>query len=111
MPVPMVGRDAALRELREAWACVKRTGRPVPAVITAPPGTGTRPLPAAAAPPDAITGRARLHTPAPYDWLASALAGHDLTGLDLPRDALRWLAQDPDVPRERYTPDALLLIA
>ena len=26
-------------------------------------------------------------------------------------DALAWLAQDPDVPRERYTPDALLRLA
>ncbi|MEV6637496.1 LuxR C-terminal-related transcriptional regulator [Actinoplanes sp. NPDC051470] len=111
MPVPMVGRDAALRELREAWARVKRTGRPVPAVITGLPGTGKSTLAAAAAPPDALMGRARLHTPAPYDWLASALTGHDLAGLDLPRDALRWLAQDPDLPRERYTPDALLRIA
>ena len=111
MPVPMVGREAALRELREAWARVKGAGRPVPAVITGLPGTGKSTLAAAAAPPDAITGRARLHTPAPYDWLASAATGHDLTGLGLPRDALRWLVQDPDMPRERYTPDALLRIA
>ncbi|MFG1607630.1 LuxR C-terminal-related transcriptional regulator [Actinoplanes sp. NPDC049265] len=107
----MVGRDAALRELREAWARVKRTGRPVPAIITGLPGTGKSTLAAVAAPTGTIMGRARLHTPAPYDWLASALTGHDLSGLDLPRDALRWLVQDPDVPRERYTPDALLRIA
>src|SRR5262245_47686118 len=111
MPVPMVGRDAALRELREAWTRVQRTGRPVPAVITGLPGTGKSTLAAAAAPSGAIMGRARLHTPAPYDWLASALAGYPLADLDLPRDALRWLVQDPDLPRERYTPDALLRIA
>jgi two-component system nitrate/nitrite response regulator NarL len=103
MPVPMVGRDAALRELREAWARVKRTGRPVPAAITGLPGTGKSTLVAAAAPPDAIMGWARLHT--------SALTGQDHAGLDVPRDALRWLAQDPDLPRERYAPDALLRIA
>jgi DNA-binding NarL/FixJ family response regulator len=56
-------------------------------------------------------GSARLHSPAPYDWLAAVLAGRDLAGLRIPPDALRWLAQDPDVPRERYTPEALLRIA
>jgi two-component system nitrate/nitrite response regulator NarL len=111
MPVPMVGRTAALDELRRAHARAARTGRTVPAVITGPPGTGKSTLVAAAAPADAITGAARLHSPAPYDWLAAVLAGRDLTGLDVPGDALRWLAQDPDVPRERYPPDALLRIA
>ena len=111
MPVPMVGRDAALCELSAAWARVQRTGRAVPAVITGLCGTGKSTLAAAAAPPDAIMGWARLHSTAPYDWLASALAGRDLTELDVPGDALRWLAQDPQVPRERYAPDALLRIA
>ncbi|MEV6492197.1 LuxR C-terminal-related transcriptional regulator [Actinoplanes sp. NPDC051633] len=111
MPVPMVGRESALRELREAWARVRRTGRTVPAVITGLPGTGKSTLMAAAAPQGAIVGSARLHSPAPYDWLAAVLAGRDLGGLDVPGDALRWLAQDPDLPRERFTPDALLRIA
>jgi two-component system, NarL family, nitrate/nitrite response regulator NarL len=111
MPVPMVGRESALRELREAWARVRRTGRTVPAVITGLPGTGKSTLMAAAAPQGAIVGSARLHSPAPYDWLAAVLAGRDLSGLDVPGDALRWLAQDPDLPRERFTPDALLRIA
>src|ERR671916_585120 len=99
MPVPMVGRESALRELREAWARVRRTGRTVPAVITGLPGTGKSTLMAAAAPQGAIVGSARLHSPAPYDWLAAVLAGRDLSGLDVPGDALRWLAQDPDLPR------------
>jgi DNA-binding CsgD family transcriptional regulator len=107
----MVGRAAALDELRRAVTRVRLTGRTVPAVITGRAGTGKTTLVAAAAPEPAITGSARLHSPAPYDWLAAVLTGRDLSGLDVPRDALRWLAQDPDVPRERYTPEALLRIA
>jgi DNA-binding CsgD family transcriptional regulator len=111
MPVPMVGRDAACAELRRAWARVEETGRLVPVVVTGLPGTGKSTLVAAATPPSALAGAARLHSPAPYDWLAAVLAGRDLAHLRIPSDALRWLAQDPDVPRERYTPEALLRIA
>jgi two-component system, NarL family, nitrate/nitrite response regulator NarL len=111
MPVPMVGRAAAVDELRRAWARVQQTRRVVPAVVTGLPGTGKTALVAAAAPRGAIHGSARLHSPAPYDWLAAVLAGRDVSGLRLPGDALKWLAQDPDVPRERYTPEALLRIA
>jgi DNA-binding NarL/FixJ family response regulator len=115
MPVPMVGRAAALDELRRAWARAQHTGRAVPAVVTGLPGTGKTTLVAAALqaiePERVVRGSARLHSPAPYDWLAAALAGRDVTGLAVPRDALSWLAQDPDVPRERYTPEALLRIA
>ncbi|HEU4346872.1 MAG TPA: LuxR C-terminal-related transcriptional regulator [Actinoplanes sp.] len=111
MPVPMVGRAAALDELRRAWARVQQTRRTVPVVVTGLPGTGKSMLVAAATPEQAIAGSARLHSPAPYDWLAAVLAGRDLRKLDIPGDALKWLAQDPDVPRERYTPDALLRLA
>src|SRR5918997_3276864 len=111
MPVPMVGRDAACGELRRAWARVLQTRRGVTAVVTGLPGTGKSRLVAAATPPTALAGSARLHSPAPYDWLAAVLAGRDLAALRIPSDALRWLAQDPDVPRERYTPEALLRIA
>ena len=111
----MVGRDAACAELRRAWARVVQTRRGVPAVVTGLPGTGKSTLVAASieelVPPAALVGSARLHSPAPYDWLAAVLAGRDLAALRIPSDALRWLAQDPDVPRERYTPDALLRIA
>ena len=111
MPVPMVGRAAAVDELRRAWTRVQQTRRVVPAVVTGLSGTGKTALVTAAVPVGAIHGSARLHSPAPYDWLAAVLAGRDVSGPGLPGDALKWLAQDPDVPRERYTPEALLRIA
>jgi two-component system nitrate/nitrite response regulator NarL len=112
----MVGRTDALDELRGAWERVGASRRCVPAVITGLPGTGKSTLAAAAlqltTPQVVLSGSARLHSPAPYDWLAAVLAGlGDRPGLPVPRDALAWLAQDPDVPRERYTPDALLRLA
>jgi DNA-binding NarL/FixJ family response regulator len=115
MPVPMVGRAAAMDELRRAWKQVERGGRGVPAVVTGAPGTGKSTLAAAAlqaiGPAIALAGSARVHSPAPYDWLGAVLAGRDLRGVPVPPDALSWLAQHPDVPRERYTPDALLRLA
>jgi two-component system, NarL family, nitrate/nitrite response regulator NarL len=116
MPVPMVGRTDALDELRRAWERVGATRRCVPAVITGLPGTGKSTLVSAAlqltTPQVILSGSARLHSPAPYDWLAAVLAGlGPRPGLPVPPDALAWLAQDPDVPRERYTPDALLRLA
>ena len=87
----------------------------MPAVVTGAPGTGKSTLAAAAmqaiGPRIALAGSARVHSPAPYDWLAAVLAGRDLSDVRVPPDALSWLAQDPDVPRERYTPDALLRLA
>jgi DNA-binding CsgD family transcriptional regulator len=115
MAVPMVGRAPALDELRRAWARVCDRAEPITAVVTGAPGTGKSALVSAAlratGAPTVLAGAARVHSPAPYDWLAAALAGRDTTGLDVPADALSWLQQDPDVPRERYTPDALLRIA
>ena len=58
-----------------------------------------------------LTGAARVPTPAHYAWLAAVLAGRDTRGRDTSAGAPSWLKQDPDVPRERYTPDALLRIA
>ena len=116
MPVPMVGRAEALDELRHAWERVQGSRRCVPAVITGLPGTG-KSTPAAAAvqavaPERTLWGSARLHSPAPYDWLAAVLAAaHPRPETPVPPQALAWLAQDPDVPRERYTPDALLRLA
>jgi two-component system, NarL family, nitrate/nitrite response regulator NarL len=114
--VPMVGRAPALNELRRAWARVRSGGGPLTAVLTGAPGTGKTTLVgsflrAEAPPVPVFAGTARVHSPAPYDWLAAVLAGRDTAGLDIPADALAWLKQDPDVPRERYTPDALLRIA
>lgn len=112
----MVGRADALDELRRAWESVCAGRRCVPAVVTGLPGTGKSTLVAAAlqvtAPQVVLSGSARLHTPAPYDWLAAVLAGlGPRPELPVPPDALAWLAQDPDVPRERYAPDALLRLA
>jgi DNA-binding CsgD family transcriptional regulator len=84
-------------------------------VVTGAPGTGKSTLVAAvlqATQPERVfAGSARVHSPAPYDWLAAVLAGREVTGLPVPEDALSWLAQNPDVPRERYTPEALLRLA
>jgi two-component system, NarL family, nitrate/nitrite response regulator NarL len=115
MPVPMVGRAAALEELRRAWAQVRDGGRGLPALITGAPGTGKSTLVGAAAqaarPAPVLAGSARLHSPAPYDWLAAVLGTRPARDLPVPPDALAWLAQHPDVPRERYAPDALLRLA
>ncbi|GAA0559560.1 hypothetical protein GCM10010172_48310 [Paractinoplanes ferrugineus] len=116
MAVPMVGRAPALDELRRAWSRVRSGGGPITAVVTGAPGTGKSTLVAsflrAGNPPRTVlAGTARVHSPAPYDWLASVLTRRDTTGIDVPADALSWLKQDPDVPRERYTPEALLRIA
>ncbi|MFI5938286.1 ATP-binding protein, partial [Actinoplanes sp. NPDC051494] len=116
MPAPMVGRSEAIEELRHAWERARGRGRCVPAVITGLPGTGKSTLAAAAVqvtmPEVMLFGSARLHSPAPYDWLAAVLAGMGpRPELPVPPQALAWLAQDPDVPRERYTPDALLRLA
>jgi DNA-binding CsgD family transcriptional regulator len=119
MPVSMVGRAGELAELVHAWAEVASAGRPVPrtAVITGAAGIGKSLLIAAALeafvprPPVVLSGTARVHTPAPYDWLAAALTGRDVDDLPLPADALSWLAQHPSAPRERYAPEALLRLA
>jgi two-component system, NarL family, nitrate/nitrite response regulator NarL len=115
MAVPMVGRAPAVEELRRALGTVCAQAKPVTAVVTGAAGTGKSALVGAvlqaAGSIEVLAGAARVHSPAPYDWLAGVLAARPATKLDLPTDALSWLKQDPDVPRERYTPDALLRIA
>jgi two-component system nitrate/nitrite response regulator NarL len=115
MPVPMVGRAGAVDELRRAWTQVERGGRGRPAVVTGAPGTGKSTLVSAVLqatqPANVLAGCARVHSPAPYDWLAAVLASRDTGHIPVPADALAWLAQNPDVPRERYTPEALLRLA
>src|SRR5438477_442071 len=87
-PVAMVGRADELAELVDAWAHPSAGRGTRTVVVTGPAGTGKsllvatvlqrlRPRPAAV-----LSGRARVHTPAPYDWLAAVLTGRD--GLDLP---------------------------
>jgi len=86
-------------------------------VITGAAGTGKSLLVASALaafrprPVTVLSGRARVHTPAPYDWLAAVLTGRENADLPVPADALAWLAQHPDAPRERYAPGALLRLA
>jgi DNA-binding NarL/FixJ family response regulator len=87
MPVPMVGRAVELTELVAAWAAVASGTagrRPRTAILTADAGCGKSLLVDAAIhafdPPPTVVlaGRARLHAPAPYDWLAAALNGLDV---------------------------------
>src|SRR2546423_730498 len=117
-PVAMVGRGAELVELGDAWSrVVARAPAARTVVITGGAGLGKSLLVASAlesaSPPPAtvLAGRARVHSPAPYDWLAGMLSGRDLTGLPVPADAPAWLGQHPDAPRERYAPGTLLRAA
>jgi len=113
-PVTMVGRSAQLDELAAAWSSVHR---PRTVVVTGAPGVGKSTLVTVALdafdppPRTVLAGTARVHTPAPYDWLAAILSGRDTDDLPVPADALAWLAQHPDAPRERYAPGALLRLA
>src|SRR5690348_11546742 len=122
----MVGRTDELDELVRAWSVVGSSAGAGPsgtaggsrtAVITGTAGLGKSRLVAAALdrftprPSTVLSGTARLHTPAPYDWLAAVLCGRDTQDLPVPPDALAWLAQHPDAPSERYAPGALLRLA
>ncbi|TCB94423.1 helix-turn-helix transcriptional regulator [Micromonospora zingiberis] len=119
LPVSMVGRAGELAELDRAWSTVVggRRRSPAVAVVTGGVGVGKSLLVAAALdgftprPEVVLSGAARVHSPAPYDWLAAVLCGRDTSRLDLPGDALAWLAQQPTAPRERYAPGTLLRLA
>src|SRR2546430_17704007 len=116
MPVAMVGRATELAELATAWSRMATSAGAPPrtAVITAPAGLGKSLLVASAVaalhpgPGTVLAGRARVHTPAPYDWLAAVLTGRETDGIPVPADSLPWLAQPPDPPRRRTAPRALL---
>jgi DNA-binding CsgD family transcriptional regulator len=116
MPVAMVGRAGELSELVDAWSQTA-AGHARTVVITGSAGVGKSVLTASALdafaprPGTVLSGRARVHSPAPYDWLAAVLTGRPGLDLPVPADALAWLAQHPDAPRERYAPGALLRLA
>ncbi|GIF65455.1 hypothetical protein Ais01nite_34900 [Asanoa ishikariensis] len=118
MPVTLVGRTRERAELAAAWAATAggATG-PQVAVLTGDPGTGKSALVATAlaaldpAPVTVLHGQARIHSPAPYDWLAAVLSGRDTRGLPAPAPALAWLAQHDAAPVERFAPGALLRVA
>jgi DNA-binding NarL/FixJ family response regulator len=119
------GHADKVRELLDAWTHVtqmrpnRSNGIPISrtAVITGPAASGksrvvATVLEALSPHPASIhAGTARVHSPAPYDWLAAILSQHDRLDAPVPRAALGWLRQDPDVPPDRYAPDALLRIA
>jgi DNA-binding NarL/FixJ family response regulator len=145
MPVSMVGRAAELEELSRAWSDRAQRRPAGPVVITGDGGMGKSLLVATAIsgsagthsaagsvgtdsaggfrprPSAILSGTARVHAPAPYDWLAAVLSGRDsgelrdTDGLSVPPDALAWLAQDMAARSaargERYAPGALLRMA
>ncbi|HYN93794.1 MAG TPA: LuxR family transcriptional regulator [Pilimelia sp.] len=119
IPGSMVGRAAEVAELAGAWTALvgAHPVGPRAAVLTGAAGVGKSTLVSVAlaalspAPRTVLRGSARLHSPAPYDWLAAVLAGCQTGDLPVPGPALAWLGQHPDVPRERYAPDALLRLA
>jgi len=116
MPVSMVGRGDELAELATTWTHLGTGPGPRAAVVTGGAGTGKSLLVAAAldtfdpAPSTVLSGSARIHTPAPYDWLAAVLSTHDTSRVPVPPAALAWLAQQPGA-EFRYAPDALLRLA
>jgi DNA-binding CsgD family transcriptional regulator len=116
MPLSMVGRVDELAELAAAWTDFAAAPGPRAAVVTGGAGSGKSLLVAAAlealtpAPSVVLFGAARIHTPAPYDWLAAVLSTHDTSCVPVPPAALAWLAQQPG-PEFRYAPDALLRLA
>jgi DNA-binding CsgD family transcriptional regulator len=119
LPGPLIGRADELDELVLGWSRVVTdpAAGPRAALLTGSAGSGKSLLLSTALetfdprPRAVLVGRARLHSPAPYDWLASLLGGRDTVDLPIPRDALAWLAQEPGPPTRRYAPDALLRLA
>ncbi|WP_249715167.1 ATP-binding protein, partial [Rhizomonospora bruguierae] len=121
MPVTMVGRAGELDELAGVWARVVAGtgagGGPRTAIVSGPAGSGKSRLVEAAlaafdpAPGTVLFGRARVHSPAPYDWLAAVLSDHRGGELPVPAGALAWLAQRGGAGGARYAPGALLRLA
>jgi DNA-binding CsgD family transcriptional regulator len=112
LSLPMVGRSRELAEIGHAWPAARGT-----VLVTGDAGAGKSMLVRAAldhldpAPATVLFGRARLHSPAPDDWLAGVLCHRPTEDLPVPADALAWLAQQPEAPARRYAPEALLRLA
>lgn len=117
LAMSMVGRGAERAELLDAWTRVATGAGPVTAVVTGGPGVGKSMLASSATaafqprPGAILTGTARVHAPAPYDWLAAVLSGVRTEDLPVPADALAWLGQQPHARGERFAPGALLRMA
>ncbi|MDQ1647931.1 MAG: hypothetical protein QOJ50_4115 [Cryptosporangiaceae bacterium] len=116
--LPLCGRADELATMALSWENVVADGSgPQVVVLTGEGGSGKSRLVAEAAaalrpaPAVVLAGRARAHSPAPYDWIASALSGRDARSATVPGDALAWLTQRPDAPARRFVPDALLRVA
>jgi DNA-binding CsgD family transcriptional regulator len=86
-------------------------------VITGDPGVGKSMLLASVVaalqprPRTVLAGTARVHAPAPYDWLAAVLTGVQPDAVPVPAEALAWLGQNPTAQGERFAPAALLRMA
>jgi DNA-binding NarL/FixJ family response regulator len=110
---PLIGRTGEVGELAAVWA--RLATEPQVVLVTGDAGTGKTALVSAALsqfnPGRVLAGRARVHSPAPYDWLAAVLSSRELSDLPGPREAVAWLAQQPEVPAERFAPGALLRVA
>jgi DNA-binding CsgD family transcriptional regulator len=117
LAMSMVGRVRERAELLTAWERAASGRGPVTAVITGDPGLGKSLLITTAVaafnprPRAVLSGTARVHAPAPYDWLAAVLTGVELESLPVPAGALAWLGQNPAVRGERFAPAALLRMA
>jgi DNA-binding CsgD family transcriptional regulator len=117
--LPRCGRTDELAAVASSWEnMLTDGGGPRIVAVTGDAGSGKTRLVAEAVAmlrPGAATvlsGRARTHSPAPYDWIASALSGQVTAASGVvPGDALAWLTQSPDAPARRFVPDALLRVA
>src|SRR5256885_4793202 len=109
MPVAMVGRADELAELVDAWSYAA-AGRARTVVITGSAGVGKSLLTASALdafsprPGTVLSGRARVHSPAPYDWLAAVLSGRPGLDLPVPAGAPPPLPPPPGPAPERDAP-------
>jgi two-component system nitrate/nitrite response regulator NarL len=108
--------------VRSAWngLVAAPAAGPAAVLVTGAPRTGKSTLARTAlreldpAPAVVLSGHARIHSPAPYDWLAAVLVAHGaaVPGGTVPDDALSWLAQRPGEPeQQRYAPATLLRLA